>query len=285
MVRGRGRGRKSPSTLSKSTKPAPSLDHIVEVVDEEWIDEKNETDPGSAFTPEFLKNELISLRQEISKQLLIHKDEIIGTLREENLQLRNEISSLKKEIDEKDKLLHEVEKDVIDVQQYIRRNNVEICGIPDEVDDNNLENKVIEIAKIIDVNIDIKDIEACHRLKSRYNSKGPKRTIVRFINRKNCDNLHKNKKKLKDNNDVKNKLKSIGIANNVFINNNLCPYNKMLWGKCKRLLDANMISRFWVFNGSIYFAISDDDSGIKIDHLRKLQSHFPNFDFNAVYVA
>ena len=93
-------------------------------------------------------------------------------------------------------------------------------------DDCDLEEKVIEIVKIINVSIEKRDIEACHRLKSR-NPTAIKRTIVRFINRKNCDNLHRNKKKLKDNTEVKNKLKKIGIHNNVFVNNNLCPYNKM----------------------------------------------------------
>lgn len=270
------------SVLRKAAVKPSSLEAVAEE-DVEWIDddEKNETDPGSTFTPEFLKNELIALRQEISKQLLKHKDEIIDTLREENINLKKEISSLKSEIDAKDKIIYEIEKDVIDVQQYIRRNNIEICGIPNEVDDNKLEDKVIEIAKIIDVTIEKRDIEACHRLKSR-NSNASKRTIVRFVNRKNCDNLHKNKKKLKDNDQVKKQLKGIGIHNNVYVNSNLCPYNKMLWGKCRRLFDSKMISRFWVFNGSLYFAVNEEDSGTKIDHLKKLQSHFPNFDFDAV---
>ena len=125
-------------------------------------------------------------------------------------------------------------------------------------------------------------LKFCHRLKGKNNKvrSGPKRTIVRFINRKNCDRLHKNKKKLKDR-ETKEKLESIGIHENVFINNNLCPYNKMLWGKCKRLHDSKLISRFWVFNGSLYYALHEEDSGTKVDHLRKLQGQFPNFDFNA----
>ena len=143
-----------------------------------------------------------------------------------------------------------------------------------------LEDKVIEIAEIIDVKIEKSDIEACHRLKvkSNGNNAGPKRTIVRFINRKNCDSLHKNKKKLKDN---ESRLKDIGIDGKVFINNNLCPYNKMLWGKCKRLFDNRLISRFWVFNGALYYAVEEEDSGTKIDHLRHLQRKFPDFDFDA----
>ena len=48
--------------------------------------------------------------------------------------------------------------------QYERRNNVEIAGTPNEVDDNNLEQKVCEIFKSIDVDLNPNEIEACHRL-------------------------------------------------------------------------------------------------------------------------
>ena len=48
------------------------------------------------------------------------------------------------------------------LEQYGRRNNFEITGIPDDVFDQNLEKKVIEILDKIDVNVYRKDIEACH---------------------------------------------------------------------------------------------------------------------------
>ena len=48
------------------------------------------------------------------------------------------------------------------LEQYGRRNNLEITGIPDDVFDQNLEKKVIEILDKIDVNVYRKDMEACH---------------------------------------------------------------------------------------------------------------------------
>ena len=50
------------------------------------------------------------------------------------------------------------------VDQYSRRNNVETSGIPQSVNDNQLEEKVVDILKAIDVNITTNEIEACHRL-------------------------------------------------------------------------------------------------------------------------
>ena len=49
----------------------------------------------------------------------------------------------------------------INVDQYSRRNNIEI---PKSAGDNQLEEKVIDILKVIDVNITSNEIEACHRL-------------------------------------------------------------------------------------------------------------------------
>ena len=67
---------------------------------------------------------------EILKKNLIEKDQIIESM-------KNDINNIKDEIS--DFVTHNefvfVERDVIDLQQYVRRNNVEISGIPEEVSD------------------------------------------------------------------------------------------------------------------------------------------------------
>ena len=63
------------------------------------------------------------------------------------------------------KKLQKVEEDGVNLQQYLRRNNIELHGIPDDVDDDELEDKMREIGEIIGVNIKHRDLEACHRLK------------------------------------------------------------------------------------------------------------------------
>ena len=50
------------------------------------------------------------------------------------------------------------------VDQYSRRNDVEILGIPQSVSDNQLEEQVVDILKAIDVNITTNETEVCHRL-------------------------------------------------------------------------------------------------------------------------
>ena len=67
-----------------------------------------------------------------------------------------------------------------------------ISGIPQSGSNNQLEEKIVDILKAIDVNITSNEIEACHRL-----GKKKKNVIVRVINRKHCLKALRNKKKLK----------------------------------------------------------------------------------------
>ena len=65
------------------------------------------------------------------------------------------------------------------LEQYGRRNNIDASGIPDSIGDNELECSVIKIMKSIDIEVDDRGIEACHRIgKSKGSSK---KTIVCFL--------------------------------------------------------------------------------------------------------
>ena len=124
-------------------------------------------------------------RSELLTKIDNVKDDILTQLQNENQCLWGEIIELKKELDTKSgkidqiesELEHvkktlqhkvhlseftEVERDVIDLQQYIRRNNIEICGIPESV--TKLEKCVLDIVKAVDIKLSASDIEACHRL-------------------------------------------------------------------------------------------------------------------------
>ena len=122
-----------------------------------------------------------------------------------------------------EKRVIELEKSQAKAEQYSRRNNVEISGIPHEILDNNLEDKVIDICKDTGIKIRHMNIEGCHRLPvSRNNAGGTKRVIVKFVNRKHSK-------------DVLWLKKIISSLSKIFISNLLCPYYHYLWGKCKDL--------------------------------------------------
>ena len=74
-------------------------------------------------------------------------------------------------------------------EQYSRRNNIELAGIPNLIKDNVLEETIINICKEHGIDISPMDIEACHRLplSNAQANKDPnqcKRVIVKFVNRK-----------------------------------------------------------------------------------------------------
>ena len=74
------------------------------------------------------------------------------------------------------------------MEQYSRRNSVEISGISNEVSDENLEKKVIDICKESGSELNPYDIEACHRLLSgRVNTSNSKRVIIKFVDRKHSE--------------------------------------------------------------------------------------------------
>ena len=74
-------------------------------------------------------------------------------------------------------------------EQYSRRNNIELAGIPNSIKDNVLEETIINICKEDRIDISPMDIEVCQRLplSNAQANKDPnhyKRVIVKFINRK-----------------------------------------------------------------------------------------------------
>ena len=90
-----------------------------------------------------------------------------------------------------EKRITELVKSQAKAEQYSRRNNVEISGIPYEILDNNLEGKVINIRKDAGIEIGHINIKGCHRLAlSRNNSGGAERVIVKFVNRKHLKICH-----------------------------------------------------------------------------------------------
>ena len=85
-----------------------------------------------------------------------------------------------------------LEKSQAKSEQYSRRNNIELSGIPNDIPEDNLEKVVIGICHDSDVEIEPKDIDGCHRLPaSRYSRDSNKRVIVKFMNRKHLEAIFK----------------------------------------------------------------------------------------------
>ena len=81
-----------------------------------------------------------------------------------------------------------LEKELSKNEQYGRRNNVEISGIPNQISDQDLKENIVKICKDSDINIALMDIEGCHRLPlGRNTTNKTKRVIVKIVNRKHSE--------------------------------------------------------------------------------------------------
>ena len=127
-----------------------------------------------------------------------------------------------------------LEKQLLKNEQYGRHNNVEISGISNQLQDQDLEENIIKMCKDSDINIPHMDIEACHRLPLGRNlTNTTKRVIVKFVNRKRSEAMLQQKK-------------DINSKNKVFVTHSLCPYYRFLWGKSKDLQRKGRISQVFL---------------------------------------
>ena len=79
-----------------------------------------------------------AVTEEVNEIIMSMKNTIIDALKEENLNLQNKVKKLE------DQLL-ELDQKSNNLDQYNRRNNLEIPGIPANATDDELEGKVVDI--------------------------------------------------------------------------------------------------------------------------------------------
>ena len=136
-----------------------------------------------------ITNFINSVKTEPKEEINNLKAVIIKQLQDKNVILRDRCSKLVQK-------LVEFECSTNNIKQYGRRNNIIISGIPDSVDNNQLEDSVTEILTDINVNVESNDIEACHRIGKKDSRIGSTKTIIRFVNKKHTKQVLYNKKKL-----------------------------------------------------------------------------------------
>ena len=106
---------------------------------------------------EIKENIKISVTEEVNESIMSTKNTIIDDLKEENLKLQNKVEKLEEQLLEPDQKNNHLD-------QYNRRNNLEIQGIPTNITDDESEGKVIDIFSCLGIGVKGSDIEDCHRL-------------------------------------------------------------------------------------------------------------------------
>ena len=153
--------------------------------------------------------------------------------------------------------------------QYSQRDTLEIVDIPNSVGTSVFEETVRSVFKKIGVEIDERDVQACHRLKEK------ERTIVKFVNRKDCLQILRVKKDLKSLDPTE-----LDFPENtkIFINESLCPYYRGIWNKCKKLRAIQKIHQFYTISGLIRVKLEETGPSRIITHMVDLKELFPDID-------
>ena len=121
------------------------------------------------------------------------------------------------------------------LEQYGRRNNIISSGIPESVDNNQLEESVTETLIDIDVNVDSSDIEACHRIGKQGFRNGSTKTSIRFVNRKHAKLALYNK----------------NPSNSAFTSENLTRMNESLAHQGRKLKGNSLVNVCYARDGIV----------------------------------
>ena len=206
---------------------------------------------------------------------------LLEKLEAENDKLKQDVSSLKKAVrkaeddvadlnDDLDGLKSDLDSAICqidDLEQYNRKHNLEIHGIP-ESSEENLSDKIIKLGKILNVHIVNNDIDICHRMATRRSNGGPRPIIVRFRSYRAKSELYKSKKH----------LRSVSLNNYfhgaeaAYINENLTNYRRELFAKVRKFKKINNWHSAWTIDGKIFVRKSQNDQVYRVYKVEDLDN-------------
>lgn len=223
------------------------------IIDEKFADVMRTVD-GLNATVELLRTEIKA------------KDASLGQLKKENDDLKIGLADLEKTNDE--------------LQQYLRKDNLVITGIPTSFaeqasvstdSDGNRETSSETVRKVVElIRNDLNyptfseaNISAAHRLPSRSGS-STSPVIVRFTRRIDRDIIYRSRMLLKASNQIRAQGKRI------FINEDLSPRNREIFSAAWRLKSSRTLDGVWTSN--CHVIVKKNGSTHRITSLSQLRS-------------
>ena len=182
-------------------------------------------------------------------------EETLVVLQEENKALKEEHASLKSQVLSSANDLKSVQKSLNDLEQYTRRDSVEIRGIPlpEESQEEDTNEIVLQLSQKMGIPLERKDISVSHRIRSR--SLVDPAIIVKFVRREVRERLYRARKRLKS---ITTADFGFSVEKKIFINESLTPKNKELFKDCLRFKKDNSFKFLWTNAGKIFLRRNAD---------------------------
>ena len=205
-------------------------------------------------------DELDKAQTFISKQY----DTVLSTvkdIKEYNENMKSQIQQTEENINNLGKDDYNLLVKLDELEQYARRDCLEITGIPIVPNDNPVI-LIQEASKIIGVDLEASDISIAHRLPP--SKKVKDRTIVKFTRRVKRDEIYNKRKHLKskrtkDLPSVSCEIESDAVSHKaqIHINESLTPYRRRLFGRLLQFKRNQGYKFLWTTNGKILLKKSE----------------------------
>ena len=160
-----------------------------------------------------------------------------------------------------------LDRRLVQIEQYTRRESIVFSGVPGSITQENLESFMLQVLFHLgfkDLGPD--DISACHRLWSPPESREPSRVILRFMNRKIVEWCLAHPENLQH---VK---EAMGLE--LSMSEHLCDRNLESLNICKWLKERNQIYQHFSRNGFTKVVIKKGDRPVKVTHPSDLRYKF-----------
>jgi regulator of replication initiation timing len=219
-----------------------------------------------------LKSEFKHVEKSLGESLNSCHEELI-TANEKLLAQTNEIASLKgaleKMVSENTSLrntISKLETRIDDLEQYSRRNNFEIHGVPQNPNENVL-NIVKSVGDAIGVKIEESMIDACHRLKTNQGSGRAPGIIVKMVRRIDTETILQKRRVKKD---LSTRHLGLAVDSPVYINESLSPARRRLLAATREARKTKGYKYVWVRGGKIFCRKGDGDEVIHVKSMEDL---------------
>ena len=166
-----------------------------------------------------------------------------------------------------EKTIIRTEKEVVVTNQYNRRENLIIDGIPDNIPQKNLETVCLDIIRELGFvgSLGSYEIVGCHRLKKKA-SDATTPVIIRFFNRKITEFCIKNRRK----------LRFTSSTWNLSFREDLCDANLTILEECEQLKNDGILAKVYTHNGFVKVAKTLRDRPVRVNHINELRNFLPD---------
>ena len=239
------------TTVTTTDEPGPEVENVsTQVTLSDTHLQKISDLMQASFQPQMVqivqesfKSQVSDLVSSIVQGVLQGLQTKVATLENENADLKNRVTSLETALD--------------NAEQYSRRNCLKISGVP-ETTELSTDDYVCNLARAIDVDLTIDDIDRSHRLGKPHTGADqrakPRDIIVKFISYRKRASFYK----------ARILTKSRGFQG-VFINEHLTKTRAKLLYEARRRVKSKQLKSAWSSDGTVMIKLNDADPESNFD--------------------